>query len=136
MESKRNDINELSKQKETHRLREWTYGCQGEGIVREFVVYTLLYLKWITNKDILYSTWNSVQCYVAAWMGGEFGGGWIHVYEWLSPFTVHLKPSQHVHRLYPNTKFFFFLFFLFIHFFLLYNIVLILPYINKSSKEK
>ena len=36
MESKRNDINELSKQKETHRLREWTYGCQGEGIVREF----------------------------------------------------------------------------------------------------
>ena len=21
----------LTKQKETHRLREWTYGCQGEG---------------------------------------------------------------------------------------------------------
>ena len=21
----------------------------------------------------VYSTWNSVQCYVAAWMGGEFG---------------------------------------------------------------
>jgi len=30
-------------------------------------------LKWITNKDLLYSTGNSVQCYVAAWMGGEFG---------------------------------------------------------------
>ena len=29
------------------------------------------------------------------WMGGEFGGGWIHVYVWLSPFTVHLKLSQH-----------------------------------------
>ena len=30
----------------------------GEGIVREFGMdmYTLLYLKWITNKDILYST--------------------------------------------------------------------------------
>ena len=27
---------------------------------------TLLYLKWITNKDLLYSTWNSTQCYVAA----------------------------------------------------------------------
>ena len=26
---------------------------------------------------------------------GEFGGEWIHVYVWLSPFTVHLKPSQH-----------------------------------------
>ena len=37
-------------------------------------MYTLLCLKWITNKDLLYSTWNSVQHYVAAWMGGEFGG--------------------------------------------------------------
>ena len=36
-------------------------------------MYTLLYLKWITNKDLLYSTWNSAQGYVAAWMGGEFG---------------------------------------------------------------
>ena len=23
---------------------------------------------------------NSAQCYVAAWMGGEFGGQWIHVH--------------------------------------------------------
>ena len=53
-----------------------------EGIVRDFgkVMYTLLYLKWITKKDLLYSTWNSAQCYVAAWMGGGFGGEWIHVY--------------------------------------------------------
>ena len=57
-------------------------------------MYTLLYLKWITNKDLLYSTWNSAQCYEAAWIGGEFGGGWIHVYVWLSPFTVHLKQLQ------------------------------------------
>ena len=50
-----------------------------EGIVREFGMdmYTLLNFKWITNKDLLYSTWNSAQCYVAAWMGGEFGGEWI-----------------------------------------------------------
>ena len=29
----------------------------GEGIVREFGIdkYTLLYFKWITNKDLLYS---------------------------------------------------------------------------------
>ena len=46
-------------------------------------MYTVLYLKWITNKDLLYSTWNSAQCYVAAWMGGEFGGEWAHVYVWL-----------------------------------------------------
>ena len=32
---------------------------------------------------------------VAAWMGGEFEGEWIHVYAWLSPFAVHLKLSQH-----------------------------------------
>ena len=29
-------------------------------------LYTVLYLKWITNKDLLYSTGNSTQCYVAA----------------------------------------------------------------------
>ena len=58
-------------------------------------MYTLLYLKWITSKDLLYSTGNSAQCYVAAWMGEGFGGEWIHVYVWLSPFAVHLKLSQH-----------------------------------------
>ena len=68
-------MNLLTKQKETHRLRTQTYGCRGEGIVREFgkVLYTLLYLKWITCKDLLYSTGNSAQCYVPAWMGAGFG---------------------------------------------------------------
>ena len=50
-------------------------------------MYTAI-LKWITNKDLLYSTWNPVQSYVAAWMGGGFGEDWIHVYVWLSPFAV------------------------------------------------
>ena len=40
-------------------------------------MYTLLYLKEITKKDLLYSTRNSAQCYVATWMEGEFGGEWI-----------------------------------------------------------
>ena len=31
---------------------------------------------------------------VAAWMGGEFGEEWIHVYVRLSPFSVHPKLSQ------------------------------------------
>ena len=50
--------------------------AMGEGIVREFgkVKYTLPYLKWRTNKNLLHSTGNSAQYYVAAWMGGEFGG--------------------------------------------------------------
>ena len=52
-------------------------------------------IKWITNKDLPYSTGNSALCYVAAWMGAEFGGEWMHVYVWLSPFTVHLELSEH-----------------------------------------
>ena len=58
-------------------------------------MYPLLYLKWITNKDLLYNPRNSAQCYLAVWMGGEFAGEWMHVYVWLSPFAVHLKLSQH-----------------------------------------
>ena len=75
--------------------------AEGEGlvkaVVREFGVdmYTLLYLKWMTKKDLLYSIGNSTQCHVAAWTGGEFGGERIHVYVWLSPFADHLKIAQH-----------------------------------------
>ena len=47
-------------------------------------MFTLPYLKWITNKDIQYSTWNSVQDYMAAWIGGDLRGECT-----LSPFTVH-----------------------------------------------
>ena len=71
--------------------------ASGEGRVRDFgkVMCTLLYVKWISNKGLPNSPGHSAQCYVAAWMGGEFGGEWIHVYVWLSPFAVHLKKSQH-----------------------------------------
>ena len=71
-------------------------------------MYTLLYLKWITNKDLLHRTWNSAQCYVAGWKGGKLGGEWrymcVCVCVYLIPFTVHLKLSQYFHRLYPKTK--------------------------------
>ena len=49
-----------TKQKQPHRLRQRTYGCleeeRGEEIGREFGIdmYTLLYLKWITSKVLLY----------------------------------------------------------------------------------
>ena len=52
-------------------------------MVREFErdMYTRLYLKWITNKDLLYSTWNSAQCDVVAWMEGSLGdNGYLYVY--------------------------------------------------------
>ena len=51
-------------------------------MVREFGLdmYTLLYFKWMINKVLLYSTGNSAQCYVAAWLGGDFRGEWTHIY--------------------------------------------------------
>ena len=79
-------MNLLTKQKETHRLRKQTYSCWGGGIVRDFgkIMYTLQYSKWITNKDLLYSTANSAQCYVPAWMGqglGDWGeNGYTYMY--------------------------------------------------------
>ena len=90
-------MNLFTKQKETHWLREQTYGCRRNngGPAREFGVdmYTPLYLKWIANKDLLCSTEYSAQGFVAAWMGREFRGEWKHVYVWLSPFIVHWKLS-------------------------------------------
>ena len=71
---------------------------QGYGAIQEELgtdMYTLLYLTWMTNKDLLHSTGKSAQRYVAAWMGGETKGERIHVYVWLSPFAVHQKLSQH-----------------------------------------
>ena len=35
---------------------------------------TLLYLKWITHKDLLCSTENADGCYLVHLMGGEVGG--------------------------------------------------------------
>ena len=51
-------------------------------------------LHWVRNK--VHDKCNVLDhCYRAAWMGGESGGEWIHIYVWLSPFAVHLKLSQH-----------------------------------------
>ena len=58
-------------------------------------MYKQLYLKWTPNRALPYSTGNSAQCYVSALMGGEFGGEWIHVDAWLSPFILHLILSQY-----------------------------------------
>ena len=51
-----------TKHKQTHRLNELTVaGGRVGGIVREFGMdrYTLLYLKCISNKDLLYGTESS-----------------------------------------------------------------------------
>ena len=78
----------------------------GEGIVREpgMDMDTLLYLTWRTSKDLLPSTGDSAQCHVAAWMGGEFRGEWVHVHVRLSPLSVCLTPSQHSYSAKPEYK--------------------------------
>ena len=54
-----------------------------------YVIFKNLFL-----KDLLYNTWNcSMLCGSLAGRGS--GGKWIHVCEWLSPFAVPLKLSQH-----------------------------------------
>ena len=96
---KRNNTNELTYKTETDLQTENKLTvARREGEDRTdfgMDMYTVLYLKWMTIKDLLYSPWNSAQCYVASWMGGEFEGEWTHVYVWLSPFGVRLKLSQH-----------------------------------------
>ena len=75
----------FTKQKQIYRLRDAHMVTRKDRwakvTIRGFGVdmYTLLYLKWIINKDLQDSTENSAQCYMATQMGGEFGGEWIHV---------------------------------------------------------
>ena len=65
------------------------------GTVEIFRENGLWFKKFGTNQNLLYCTGSSDQCYVVAWMGGQFGGEWIHGYVWLSPCDVHLRLSQH-----------------------------------------
>ena len=97
-------MNLFTKQKQTLRLRELTYGSRwesgsgwGERVVREFGMdmYILLYLKWIPNKDLLSGTGNSVQRHAAAWMGGEFRREWTQVCGWLSTWNYHTLLISH-----------------------------------------
>ena len=46
-------------------------------------MYTLLYLKWSTKKELLCSTWTLLNVMLQS-------GEWINEYIRLSPFTVHL----------------------------------------------
>ena len=60
----------------SHKLQDLSKSPQTrEGRVKDFgkVMYTLLYLNWITHKNLLYTTWNSAQCYVTTWMRGVWG---------------------------------------------------------------
>ena len=67
-----------------------TYGG-GERIVREceMDLYTVLYLKWIANKDLLCSTENSAECYVAAGWERSLGeNGYMYMYGWVTQLCI------------------------------------------------
>ena len=75
------------------------WGCWGkDGGMDNQAVWDRQVLTAIFEMDnqqgLLCSTENSAQCYVAAWMGREFGWDWKHVYMWLNPFAMHLKLSR------------------------------------------
>ena len=74
---KNDEMNLFTKQKQTHRRRKQIYGYQRgkgqEGINQKFGsnICTLLYIKQIINKDLLYSTGNSTQYFVITYKGKE-----------------------------------------------------------------
>ena len=71
--------------------------------------YTGLKIKTHTHthicfEDLLYSTGNSAQCYVGAWMGGSLGeNGCTYVYGWV-PLLSTCNNRNVVNQLYSNIK--------------------------------
>ena len=84
VDSKKTSTNELiyktKIQSQTQKTNLW--GEVGGGINWEtgIDIYTLLYIKQITNKDLLQSTGNSTQYSVMTYMGKESKKEWVHVY--------------------------------------------------------
>ena len=73
--------------RQTHRHREQTCGCQGGGRAGEgweFGIsrYKLLHIKWINNKVLLYSTGNCSQYLVINHSGKYLKS--IYVYNWIT----------------------------------------------------
>ena len=70
---------------QTHRHREQTRGCQGGrgggGMECKFGIsrYKLLYIEWINNKVLLYSTGNCIQYPVINHNGKEYEEEYIYV---------------------------------------------------------
>ena len=90
-------MNLFTKQKQTHRHRKQTYGYQkgsGGGINQEpeINIHTLVYIKQITNKDLLCSTGNYIQYLIITYNGKESEK---NTYIKLNHFAVHQKLTQH-----------------------------------------
>ena len=64
--------------------------------------YMLLYIKQITNKDLVYSTENKTQWSVMAIKGEESKKEWIYVFVYLLHFSVQQKLTNIVNQDYSN----------------------------------
>ena len=79
-------MNISTKQKQTHRHREQTCGCQAGGgrggLDWEFGISRckLLFIGWINNKVLPYSTGNYIQYPVINYNGKEYGKEYVCVY--------------------------------------------------------
>ena len=58
----------------------------------------------MVHFNLLYSAWNSAQCYVAAWMGQEFGEEWIHIYIYMAESFCCAHETNIVNWLYAYIK--------------------------------
>ena len=88
--------------KQTQGLREQTYGCGsgegcGEGIVREFGLdkHTLLYLRWITNKDLTYYKAPGILLHVMWQLGWERSLGRMHTCICMAESLCFFFPQKH-----------------------------------------
>jgi len=54
-------------------------------------IHTLQYIKQITNKDLLYSTGNYIQCLVITYNGKESEKKKKNIYIYMSHFAIHQK---------------------------------------------
>ena len=90
---------QLITQTHTHRFQENTYSGNGlSGHLVETVgspgslcLASRSYTHWGNLLVICQVRFNCKNACLAR-MGGESGGEWIHVYIWLRPFAVHLRP--------------------------------------------
>ena len=78
-------MNLFTKQKQIHRHRKQIYGYQREGwrgINQEFEVkiYTLLYIKQTTNKDLQYNTGNYTEFLIITYNERECKKEYIYIY--------------------------------------------------------
>ena len=78
-------MNLFTKQKQTHRHRKQTYGNQRGKVGASSKelgnnIYTLLYIKYLINRDLLYSTGNYTQYSVISCKGKESEKEYMYLY--------------------------------------------------------